>query len=414
MSHTHHAERSAGSLARNIGFLFFSFVNTACITVFPQHFFAAPQYETRALWLSATLLAGALCSAAGVHLAGKHGLGRKPMLWGLSSCTVLVLLALVVAADAIVHPLLFLLSQCVLCLGTGYLSQCLDERSMSVSGVKGRIHNDSTITACRFLGMLGAPLLFSFALPGSAFAVAFVAAGALCGLLGTWRLTLAPPISVPSDKHGVPTTRASVRERALEGVAIVIYASYCVLASSAVLLLGDLQGFADALTRGPRLIAVVYASAFLGTVLVGTLGGRAQLGWMLPAPILLLLAAFYLMQDSGRAWSMQVAVCTALGFGFALLLLCYRNHVSGIALALGRPGLIEKFNRLPILAALLAFLVMVVGAGFARLAQVEFAYVVVALLVLASTGAIGTLYFLARLSGTASSGRMDSDPDTAQ
>lgn len=401
MSRPHRAERSGGSLARNIGFFFFSFVNTACITVFPQHFFAAPQYESRALWLSVTLLAGALCSAAGVHAAGRRGFGRRPVLWGMASCTALALLALVVVGGVIVAPVQFVLSQCALCLGTGYLSQALDERSVAVAGVQGRAGNDAMITASRFLGMLGAPLLFGFALPGTAPAVALVSLGGVCGLFGTWQLTrhtLAPRPSV----RAVTTTSAAVRERALAGIAIVIYASYCVLAASAVLLLGDIQGFTDAVTRGPRLIAIVYASAFLGTVLIGLSGRKAQLAWMLPAPLMLLLAALCIEQDLGKAWSMQIGVCTALGLAFALFLLGYRDHVSRGALAQNRPGRIEIFNRMPIVAALVAFFAMLIGAGLADVLQHQFAYLVVGFLALASLVAIAGVFTLARVFSLAS------------
>jgi len=67
-------------LRRNAAFIYFSFIVTGLTSVAPQRLFAVP--DTGPAWAAGTLLIGTLASIAGVALADRFGLSRRPAVTG--------------------------------------------------------------------------------------------------------------------------------------------------------------------------------------------------------------------------------------------------------------------------------------------------------------------------------------------
>jgi hypothetical protein len=344
-------------LIRNGGFFFLSLINTACITVFPQYFFANHPHEARSIWLSATLFLGAVLSLAGVQIAKRTGIKDGSFFKAFLVCGWVVFFSLASGSDWISSPLLFLVIQCATCFGVNFLGQELDVRSVMIAGTEGRNRNDLLITALRFFGMLSGPLVFSFAMPGTASAISVLFVGSVLVCISTG-LLMGPISSDMETDSSLQIPPEPLHERIIEVLSLSIYGCYCVLAASTVYLLSDLQNLQDAATRGLQLISVVYASAFLGTLAISLLKKKAKLSWLLYAPLSLFLAAFFIRREQGHSWGYQLLACFTLGIGFALFLIAYRDRLSHRALTERNSGLIAKYNSLPRISALIGFLLM--------------------------------------------------------
>lgn len=397
---------AAGRWVRNLAFLSFSFANTACITVFPQHrFWRHPQ---EAMWTTAVLLGGAVAALLGLAWATRQrGAPMRPgPMW--AGCAVYAVLLMLAGSDAFHSPLAYAGLVWALSFSSGALMQRFDECSVLQAGVDGRVANDLSISLLRFLGMLLAPGAFSVLPPGSAAAqtlllamVALVGASGWCLLTpvrgaGPAQVTgataaLAPGATVSTDtgvttpatpsagpheanaqrttsieSSRTPATR-DMAEWALWWAGVLVYANYCVLASAAPFLLRDLLAQDGAMERAWLLIAVVYAAAMLSNACVQWRRWAPRLAWLPVAPVTLMLVAASLLLPaaaSAGGWGLQLGGSAALGAAFGLFMMGYRDHLTRQALQLQRPALVARYNQMPRWATLLAFGVL---AGLAAL-----------------------------------------------
>ncbi len=401
--------------ARNVAFLSFSFANTACITVFPQHrFWRHPQ---EAMWTSAVLLGGAVAALLGLAWAARQrGAAMRPgAMW--AACAVYAVLLMAAGSDAVRSPLAYAGLVWALSFSSGALMQRFDERSVLQAGLDGRVANDLSISLLRFLGMLLAPGAFSVLPPGSAAAqglllvlVALVALSGWCLLEPVMverpaqgagadaggaaaapegsaaalvaaapsggRLNAdgplaaqqgAQPAAQPAPAHK-PRTDGTA-EWVLWGAGVLVYANYCVLASAAPFLLRDLLAQTGAMERAWLLIAVVYAAAMLSNACVQWRGWAPRLAWLAVAPVTLMGVGASLRLPSAASaggWALQLGASAALGAAFGLFMMGYRDHLTRQALQLQRPALLARYNQMPRWATLLAFAVL---AGLAALAS---------------------------------------------
>ena len=149
------------------------------------------------------------------------------------------------------------------------------------------------------------------------------------------------------------------------GCALAIYGAYYLLASSAVYVLRDLHGRADATVMGSALIATVYASAIVSTAVIGVLTREGlALRWMRVAPVMMALAGALLGTDAAGAMPVLFGASVVLGVAFALFMLAFREHVTTCAAA-GEPEWLAAFNNLGNSSALVGFGAMaaLVGLG---------------------------------------------------
>lgn len=346
-------------LLRNLCFYSYSFTNTACIAVFPQHFFWQ-QRGTPSLPLSATLLGGALWAWLGVLTADRWGMGRLPRRWA-QRLTALYMVGLVSCAAGWIDSMPgFIANQWGLSFLSAYLMQAMDWHSVRASGSAGRVDNDLMVSSLRFLGMLAAPLAFGFVVPEGTTAVMLVIVTACMAWPATLQLgerhTKVAPVSLPQPRT------STAQEWGLHAVALLIYSHYCVLASAAPYLVAQLVGQTHAVDWGWTLIAVVYASAFVASVLLQWRRRAPRLVKMLLAPITVLAISLAMGMDAARSAPVQIAGCMALGAAFACFLAAYRSALTLRALHDGRDDLIARFNQLPRQATLGAFVALTVIA----------------------------------------------------
>lgn len=402
---------------RNLAFLSFSFANTACITVFPQHrFWRHPQ---EALWTSAVLLGGAVAALLGLAWAARQrgAALRPPGLW--AGCAVYAALLLLAGSDVVGSPLAYALLVWALSFSSGALMQRFDERSVHQAGLAGRVANDLSISLLRFLGMLLAPGAFSLMPPGSAAAQVLLLAMVVLVAFSGWRLLVAEegvvqgvdaaivsagaPSSAPAaaaasasapGSAADPTTAALAKaEWMLWAAGVLVYANYCVLASAAPFLLRDLLAQAGAMERAWLLISLVYAAAMLSNALVQWRRWAPRLAWLQGAPATLaLVGACLLLPTAASAGGMllQALASLALGAAFGLFMMGYRDHLTRQALQLQRPALLARYNQLPRWATLLAFGVLAALAGLASVqARLSLAQGVAVYLLGSSLGVMG-------------------------
>lgn len=397
---------------RNLAFLSFSFANTACITVFPQHrFWRHPQ---EAMWTTAVLLGGAIAALLGLAWAARQrGAPMRPgPMW--AGCAVYAVLLMLAGSDALQRPLAYAGLVWALSFSSGALMQRFDERSVLQAGLDGRVANDLSISLLRFLGMLLAPGAFSVLPPGSAAAQGLLllmvvlvglsgwclltparATGPVCGAgaaaaLGpasagatdtatraaTSAVTSAALSEVPRGATAQCAARieparapgtGDVAEWTLWWAGVLVYANYCVLASAAPFLLRDLLAQGGAMERAWLLIAVVYAAAMLSNACVQWRRWAPRLAWLPVAPVTLMLVGASLLMPSAASaggWGLQLGASAALGVAFGLFMMGYRDHLTRQALQLQRPALLARYNQMPRWATLLAFGVL---AGLAAL-----------------------------------------------
>ena len=358
---------------RNLAFLSFSFANTACITVFPQHrFWGHPQ---EGMWTSAVLLGGALAALLGLAWAARQrgAALRPPGLW--AGCAVYAALLLLVGADAVGSPLAYALLVWALSFSSGALMQRFDECSVQQAGLAGRVANDLSISLLRFLGMLLAPGAFSLMPPGSAAAQALLLAMVALVALSGWRLLASSDPAAPAEPRAAadpsPASASLARtEWGLWGAGVLVYANYCVLASAAPFLLRDLLAQPGAMERAWLLISAVYGAAMLANALVQWRRWAPRLAWLPLAPVTLMgVGASLLMPVAASAGglALQLGASLALGGAFGLFMMGYRDHLTRQALQHQRPALLARYNQMPRWATLLAFGVMAGLAGLASM-----------------------------------------------
>lgn len=366
---------------RHVAFVSFSFVNTATVTVLPQHhFWRDPSGDA---WTTACLLVSAVSALAGIWVSARAP-WRQHAGWLTGGMGVVFAATLGLAALDLVMPHgLYLVLMALLSMVSSALMQRYDERSVALAGQEGRVANDLGISLMRFMGMLCAPAFSSVAQPGSALflglsaglavlvAVSGSALGA-CKALTDRAETLATAAAAataqPAPQPAASPARDPLRgpERGLWLAGLLTYANFCVLASAAPFLLRDLQGLSQAIERAWWLIALVYASAMLGNVQVQRGGWMPRLAWLWGAPVVVLAVAAG-AGASSAAWPVvQGLACGALGVSFSVFLMGLRNHATRQATWHGRPGWLARYNQLPRWATLLAFSVM---AAMAALGQ---------------------------------------------
>ncbi len=414
-----------GRWARNAAFLSFSFANTACITVFPQHrFWGHPQ---EAMWTSLVLLGGALAALLGLAWATRQrSAALRPLSVGLG-CAVYAALLLTAGSDALRSPWVYALVVWALSFASGALMQRFDERSVQQAGLDGRVANDLSISLLRFLGMLLAPGAFSLMPPGGAAAQVLLLAMVVLVAFSGWQLLVAqervvqgavqgeePGVDAAIRSAGAPSSAPAAAavsasapgsaagstpaapakaEWMLWAAGVLVYANYCVLASAAPFLLRDLLAQAGAMERAWLLISLVYAAAMLSNALVQWRRWAPRLAWLQGAPATLaLVGACLLLPTAASAGGLllQALASLALGAAFGLFMMGYRDHLTRQALQLQRPALLARYNQLPRWATLLAFGVLAALAGLASAqAGLSLAQGVAAYLLGSSLGVMG-------------------------
>ncbi len=331
-------------LRRNTAFIYFSFIVTGLTSVAPQQLFAVP--DTGPAWAAGTLLIGTLASIAGVALADRFGLSRRPAVTGaviIVAMTACLLgsfqVRLLTIAAALQITARFL---------ANYIKQDFDRRAVIIAGVDDRVRNDRIAMLMRFTGMVLGPLWFgAFRLSSPAMLAAIF--GMM--LLSIVTVSGLEQLRRPEPTHTAHKTRARFEERLLAAVAIGIYGQYYLLASNIVYVLGS-ASFAGVL------ITTVYAAAMVATVFsIRWLRRPFGLGWMLLAPVLMFASALAVNSELQKIWMLAVAGSIALGFAFATYLLAIRNHVTR-QVESGRTAWLGIFNNLGNTSALLGFSAM--------------------------------------------------------
>ena len=352
---------------RNAAQLYFCLAGSALLNVRSQAVFAHAAPDARDLWLSATLLVGAVASALGVSAARARG-----DLGGVGGVALAALTAaMFTAALGSAHPLYFALDCVALRFVMQYGTQALDRAAVAHAGVAHRRANDLVGLAMRFGGMLLGPLWLGLAgEPGAGTRGVALALGALAAW-SAWSVADAPAATLPTEDRHAPHTPAN---RALLWSARTIYAAFYLLASSAIYVLGDLHRLTDAARRGGLLVTSVYGSAVLATAFAMARGGRRRAPTeMLAAPLCIAVVGLALGADvAAKTWAQALGgVC--LGACFARFLLAFRDHATHEALHRGRPGLLADYNNLANTSAVLGYAVMALLALGSRAAGLRFA-----------------------------------------
>lgn len=337
--------------ARNAGLLYLSFVISGLINVAAQSFFARAVPDQKQIWLAATLLLGTFASMSGVAVARRTGFPGRPAVtgaaaavavtvmvwWGLHVDSIALYIGLHLAARALAN----------------FATQEIDRRAVALAGSAARQRNDRVGTGLRFTGMLLGPLWFGL-FPRAGVPTA-LALGALTAatVVSARAVAAAPPIPQTEAVAAASSLRGA--ERVLVAAAVIIYASFFLLASNILYVLSDLQGLGDSTALGGLLITVVYGSAIVGTVVSGPLARRGLgLRWMLPAPAMIVVTGLSLRS---RLMTLPFVVypgAVALGLGFALFLLSFREHVTREAQR-GEAAWISIYNNLGNTSAVLGF-----------------------------------------------------------
>ncbi|HEX5744911.1 MAG TPA: hypothetical protein VFZ09_01630 [Archangium sp.] len=351
-------------LRRNGALLLTSFLLSGLVNVHAQAFFAANVPAAKERWLAGCLLVGTVASIAAVRLSRRFGfLGG-----GVRAGTLLVLsmLALSVVVLGARGPWLYAAAHVGVRAVANYVTQEMDRRATALAGA-ARARNDQLGSALRFVGMLLGPLWLGAVSAGAAQARVALWNGCALAVLGA--LALAACRAVGSGDETWQPAEAprplSRSGRAVWSGALAIYGAYALLASSAVYVLRDLHGRADATVMGSALIATVYASAIVSTVVIGlcTREGLAP-SWMRVAPVVMALAGALLGTEAAGATPVLFGSGVVLGVAFALFMLAFREHATRRAAA-GEPEWLVAFNNLGNSGALVGFGAMaaLVGLG---------------------------------------------------
>jgi len=368
-----HAPWSAGRQrwVRNLAFLSFSFANTACITVFPQHHFWRHPQES--LWTAVVLLGGAVAALLGLAWAARRDKAPRPASL-VGGCAIYGALLLAAGSGAVRGAPTFAVLVWVLSFVASALMQRFDQASVQQAGLAGRVPNDLSISLLRFLGMLAAPCAFSLLPPGSVGAQGLLIAMTAAVALSAWRLLAQPvhddtstaaPAAAPSTNTSPHAGLARWAEWGLWAGGVLVYANYCVLASAAPFLLRDLLAQPEAMGRAWLLISIVYAAAMLSNAVVQWRRWAPRLAWLWGAPVALIGVGALLCLPGRTAadWLLQGLASAALGTAFGLFMMGYRDHLTRQALQHRRPALLARYNQMPRWATLLAFAVLAALAG---------------------------------------------------
>jgi hypothetical protein len=337
-------------------------------SIAPQRLFAAAAPETAQAWVAGTLLIGTIASMAGVGLAERYGMSRRPVF--AATMMILAMTAALLGSFGVQMLLAAAALQVVARFLANYAKQDFDCRAVTIAGAAARIANDQVAVMMRFIGMLLGPLWFG------AFHISSPAMlGAVAVLLG---LSL---MSVPGLSAGAVASKKPVkREQSLErserlfaGVAIGIYATYYLLASNIVYMLGRGLESTRASAVGGVLITTVYGAAMLTTAISTRIAKRQlSVAWVLPAPLLMLVAGVVLYSSWVERNPLMLAGAVALGCGFAFYLLAVRNYVTAAAGSESSRWL-AFFNNLANTSALVAFGVMTAVVAISRLFDIPYA-----------------------------------------
>lgn len=352
-------------VARNAGLLYLSFVVSGLINVAAQSFFARTVPDQKQIWLAATLLLGTFASMGGVALARRAGFPGRPAVTGAAvacSVTALVWWGLYLDLDSI---LLYIGLHVAARALANFATQEIDRRAVALAGATFRQQNDRVGTGLRFAGMLLGPLWFGL-FPGAGFPTAIVLGALTLATVITLReVAAAPPLPLPPAVAAAAGSGLGAAERVLVAAAVIIYASYYLLASNIVYVLSDLQGRADSTSFGGLLITIVYGSAILGTVVSAPLARRGLgLQWMLIAPAMMVGTGLSLRSRLMTLPFIVYPGTVLLGLGFALFLLSFREHVTREAQR-GEAAWISIYNNLGNTSAVLGFgsMLTLVAAG---------------------------------------------------
>ena len=347
--------------ARNAALLYLSFVVSGLTNVAAQSFFAHAAPDQKQIWLAVTLLLGTVGSLAGVALARRVGFPGRPgptgaavacaitvvVWWGFHVTSILVYVGLHLAARTLAN----------------FATQEIDRRAVALAATTLRQQNDRIGTGLRFAGMLLGPLWFGlFPRAGIPTMIALVAL-TLASVLTTLAVAGAP--SLPRSSAGAAGRPTTGPERVLVAAAVIIYASYYLLASNIVYVLSDLHGRRDSASFGGLLITLVYGSAILGTIASAPLARRGLgLRWMLAAPAMMIVCGLSVRSPLVTRPLVVYPGAVLLGLGFALFLLAFREHATREAQR-GQGAWIAIYNNLGNTSALLGFgsMLALVAAG---------------------------------------------------
>ncbi len=347
--------------ARNAALLYLSFVVSGLTNVAAQSFFAHAAPDQKQIWLALTLLLGTAGSLVGVAVARRLGFPGRPgptgaavacavtvvVWWGFHVTSILVYVGLHLAARTLAN----------------FATQEIDRRAVALAGATLRQQNDRVGTGLRFTGMLLGPLWFGlFPRAGIPTMIALVAL-TLASVLTT--MTVAGAASIPRPAAGAAGRPMSGPERVLVAAAVIIYASYYLLASNIIYVLADLHGRRDSASFGGLLITLVYGSAILGTIASAPLARRGLgLRWMLAAPAMMIVCGLSVCSPLVTRPLVVYPGAVLLGLGFALFLLAFREHATREAQR-GQGAWIAIYNNLGNTSALLGFgsMLALVAAG---------------------------------------------------
>lgn len=343
------APTTAQLLARNGALPLLSFVASGLTNMAAQRFFA-PHPEAPEWALSLMLVVGTVGSMAGVAAARRAPRGARTRRTGAALVLTVVVLTLglfqaaSVALYAVVHTAVRLLCNAA--------THLLDERAVAAAGAGGRAANDRVGTALRFVGMLVGPLWLGLVAPSSVSTAVCVGALGAAALWANARLpaegaevAAVKPLALPPEDRWV----------AASGVAI--YATYYLLASSALGLVTRQHPSADGPMLAGLMISAVYGCAIVATVVMGKRGVVPPLRWMGAAPLLMAVCAAGLCGGAHLPSGVLAAGAATLGVAFAGFMLAFRNHATARARQ-GVDGFVAVFNNLGNASALLGFGVM--------------------------------------------------------
>jgi hypothetical protein len=348
-------------VARNAGLLYLSFIVSGLINVAAQSFFARTVPDQKQIWLAATLLLGTFASMSGVAVARRIGFRGRPAVTGAAAaCAVTALVGWSLRVDSIALYIVLHLAVRAL---ANFATQEIDRRAVALAGAAARQQNDRVGTGLRFTGMLLGPLWFGL-FPRAGLPTALVlGALTLATIVTTREVAAAPPIARAEAAFAGSSLRPE--GRVLVAAAVIIYASFFLLASNILYVLSDLQGVGDSTASGGLLITVCYGSAIVGTVVSAPLARRGLgLRWMLVAPAMIVVTGLSLRS---RVMTLPFIVypgAVVLGLGFALFLLSFREHVTREAQR-GEAAWIAIYNNLGNTSAVLGFgsMLALVAAG---------------------------------------------------
>lgn len=393
-------------LARSAALLYLTFISSAMVNVVPQAFFARAVPDAKDAWLAGTLLLGTLGSMAGLEAARRVGFPRRPAAVG--AALMIGSGALLCASFAVRSAPLYAALCVALRAAVSFATQEIDRRAVALSGAEGRRANDQLGLGMRFGGMLLGPLWFGLFPELGAAVIGGVAALALAALWTVAEVRTAPPPGAGAGGEAAAGAPLLAADRWVIHAARGIYASYFLLASSAVYVLSDLHRLSDAVRRGGVLITVVYGAAIAATAVLSALGSRSgerrSLLGMLIAPAAMLVAGLSLPSRAAASLPVSAAGAVALGVGFAAFHLAFRDHATWGAVRRGRSALLAAYNNLGNTSALVGFAAMTALVGASRALGVEYAVAAAAGAAALGAASIPAVLAGARLSAAAERG----------